>query len=301
MKICIYGTVFNSVKKVENSIKSVFKPDYDIVIVDSYSSDGTWEELQKLRKEYNLILLRFKSSRGKGRDYALKYCPDNSITAYFDLDAVYNENFHKLLELNLNFTHAGAIQWTYIADKSYIIRMGGWKDLNSAEDVELESRLKIDNFFPLIIGYNERVIGGRESRYTKSKLSIYKRYTRYLIDNIRGNGFTLSDLINLYKKEGKKKWIYRIFLFPIAKFKGIYRNCGNINNTTCTILKDIEAMKEPKDFGFSDDYTIFVLPKDMAPEKYILKIDFKIIKEYHNLLLYAKNEMSLKNFIEYVR
>lgn len=102
VSICVYGTVFNNVNTVEDSIKSVWSPDYDIVIVDNYSKDGTWEKLQELKKEYNLKLLRLKSSRGKGRAYALEQCPENSITAYFDLDTYYNQNFHKIIKWTLD-------------------------------------------------------------------------------------------------------------------------------------------------------------------------------------------------------
>ncbi|WP_404990979.1 glycosyltransferase [Desulfurococcus sp.] len=52
----MYGTVFNNVQYFEESIKSVFNPNYDIIIVDSCSTNGTWGKLLELRKEYNLTL-----------------------------------------------------------------------------------------------------------------------------------------------------------------------------------------------------------------------------------------------------
>ncbi|MBW9141966.1 MAG: glycosyltransferase, partial [Candidatus Aramenus sp.] len=77
MKHCLYGTVYNNVDAVRESVKSFFSPIYDaIIIVDSFSTDGTYEALEEMRKEYNLTVLRLKSTRGKGRDYALKHCPD---------------------------------------------------------------------------------------------------------------------------------------------------------------------------------------------------------------------------------
>ena len=42
--ICVYGTVFNNVNTVEESIRSIWRPDYNIVITDNYSTDGIWEK-----------------------------------------------------------------------------------------------------------------------------------------------------------------------------------------------------------------------------------------------------------------
>jgi len=54
MEICVYGTVYNNASYVEESIKSIYRPEYHVVIVDNYSTDGTWEKLLELRKGYNL-------------------------------------------------------------------------------------------------------------------------------------------------------------------------------------------------------------------------------------------------------
>ena len=170
--ICVYGTVFNNVNTVEESVKSVWSPDYDIVIVDNYSKDGTWEKLQELKKEYNLKLLRLKSSRGKGRAYALEQCPENSITTYFDLDTYFNQNFHNTIKYGLKELLIFGSVMTYINSKEDILKSGNWKDLNFGEDIEFLSRQKISITFPLIIGKNEDVTTSnlyieREKRYSK--------------------------------------------------------------------------------------------------------------------------------------
>ncbi|WP_080514063.1 glycosyltransferase [Saccharolobus islandicus] len=51
MNVCIYGTVYNSVNTILNTIESVFESEFSaIVIVDSYSTDGTYEKLKQLKK-----------------------------------------------------------------------------------------------------------------------------------------------------------------------------------------------------------------------------------------------------------
>ena len=77
--ISIYGTVLNNGYVIEESIRSLagvlpnFSERYELVIVDNYSTDGTWEKLLRLKREFkNLRLFRNKCSRSRGRDLALK-------------------------------------------------------------------------------------------------------------------------------------------------------------------------------------------------------------------------------------
>jgi glycosyltransferase involved in cell wall biosynthesis len=91
--------VLNSADTVEGSIRSVFRPDADIVITDGGSRDGTYERLLEISKDYNLRVYRAPgSSRGLGRQIALARCPENSYTTYFDLDDEYNVYFHKSID-----------------------------------------------------------------------------------------------------------------------------------------------------------------------------------------------------------
>lgn len=126
-KICLYGTVYNNADTVEESVKSVFDPSYKIIITDNYSTDGTYEHLEELRKDFNLTILRYKSSRGVGRQYSLNYCPENSMTAYFDMDVKYNKIFHDIVKYS---AERGAkvitgMQGTLVAPKKEIIEKGG--------------------------------------------------------------------------------------------------------------------------------------------------------------------------------
>jgi len=98
-KLCLYGTVLNSIDTVERSIRSVFRPDADIVITDGGSRDGTYERLLEISKDYNLRVYRAPgSSRGLGRQLALIRCPEGSYTAHFDLDGEHNAYWHRLID-----------------------------------------------------------------------------------------------------------------------------------------------------------------------------------------------------------
>jgi hypothetical protein len=82
VRLCLYGTVLNSADTVERSIRSVFRPDADIVITDGGSTDGTYERLLEISKGLQPEVYRaLGSSRGLGRQLALVRCPENSYTA----------------------------------------------------------------------------------------------------------------------------------------------------------------------------------------------------------------------------
>ena len=59
--ISIYTTVFNNANIVEKSIDSIisqlygFDRKFELVIVDNYSTDGTYEKLLKLQKKHQNI------------------------------------------------------------------------------------------------------------------------------------------------------------------------------------------------------------------------------------------------------
>ena len=247
-RICVYGTVFNNASTVEDSVKSVFDPSYDIVIVDSYSRDGTWEKLQKLKKEFNLTLLRLKSTRGRGRAYALEHCPDSSTTAYFDLDVRYNENFHKVLKSGLKELLVFGPILTYVQTKEEILRFGNWPDLNFGEDIEFLSRQQISLTFPLIIGQNEEVevknlFIEREKRYSKFwKIRIMKN----IIDLYRALNINYKDLVSIYPYT-KGYVILLIVLDLISRSLGKYRN-ANENNLLHFYRKALSTMDDPRKY-----------------------------------------------------
>jgi len=250
MEYCIYGTVFNNASTLEESIKSFWRPDATIVITDNFSTDGTWEKLESLKKEYNILLFRYKSNRGQGRNYSLKHCPDDTFTTYVDLDTRYNEAFHKLLEWapKDKITHTYAF---FGLRKERFIEKGGWGELNVNEDVETFSRVGFDYFVPVIIKENLFKGEGREKRYSRG-LKYYIRRFNNIVDGIRGNGFYWKE-ISLYYKEKK----YSILPFYIiAKVKGIYRH-GEVDNKILIVRNSLEKIVDPKEIGIGASYFLF--------------------------------------------
>jgi glycosyltransferase involved in cell wall biosynthesis len=276
------------------------------VIVDSFSTDGTYEILKEMEKEYNLTILRYKSSRGKGRDYAIRHCPDNSVTAYVDLDVIYNKNLERAMELNIDRLSVVGFQGTFIAYKETVVGKGGWKDLNAAEDSELVTRVGIEAFFPLVIGFNSRVVGLRESRYTSSKVSKLKRIWRVQTDHFRAGN-------NLDEVRLRRIPIYLPFYLS-ALLKGRYMNQKGIGNRLYSIYLFITNIKDPTDYGFDKNDVFYSLGiRDLELINRKMKVDLNsefcskihdvkkaLVRARHNFYrLYYYSEDFVKKFLDF--
>jgi len=223
-------------------------PDAEIAIVDSYSTDGTWEKLLELRKDYNLKLYRYKCTRGLGRHIALCKCPENSTTAYFDLDTVYNQAFHKLVEygastgLVVYSLSAPNIPCTIVVKREALLSKGGWKDLNFAEDWEVVSRVGFDAAVPVAIGCNAPASTTlRERRYGG-----WRRVVETLINIHRGEATSLEKLLVLRSK--------RLTLTYIpARIIGLYRN-RKPDNVTWIELASLARLIPLQEMGILDKY-----------------------------------------------
>ncbi|MEM1789386.1 MAG: glycosyltransferase family A protein [Thermosphaera sp.] len=261
MKVCIYGTVYNNAVYVEQSIKSVWRPDAEIVIVDSFSTDGTWEKLVELKKDFNLKLYRYKCSRGLGRHIALTKCSEGSITSYFDLDTIYNINFHRAIdaaETHESIKYNGGL----VIRREEAIKKGGWRDLNYTEDTEFTVRMNPKVFVPVEAGENAcpNLHGVfREKRYEVG-LDYVKRLLKAHRDYVMGTGFNCYDI--LYYRS-KRLMILSPLLVPwIMKSYRLLRVMDNLSlENALTLFK----MRDPKELGMDDNF-------------FFLNINYKLLK-----------------------
>jgi glycosyltransferase involved in cell wall biosynthesis len=312
----VYGTVFNNVQTIEKSISSIYSPDLNIVIVDAYSTDGTYEKLLTLKNEFNLRLFRAKCSRGKGRDIALRKCPLNSFAAYIDFDAVYNNNFKKILEAECDMTLA----WQYHSQTSFFSRVdtavkaGGFRDLSSLETLEFILRCGISNTLPVQVGRNMQYepygFGGRERRYASGK-DIFPRVARVSIDSIRSQGITYAEFLKYYD-------YYKIPLYWAARIKGTFRVSRGKSNALLFMERIIETLSDHKKFGIENDWIALpvpfpLLPENETSEKTICKIwggfrkfvwtgsgskwGFPVLRD-RKFVVYTLTERGLENYIQ---
>jgi glycosyltransferase involved in cell wall biosynthesis len=270
-RLCLYGTVLNSADTVERSVRSVFRPDADIVITDGGSRDGTYERLLELSKDYNLRVYRAPgSSRGLGRQLALIRCPENSYTTYFDLDDEYNVYFHKSIDWGMATGSPRPLLGHGL--REYILSRGGWRDINYGEDYEIWARVEFDNSLPLVTAARIRKMEFRSfagyelRRYARGLWSSLRRTLRHEVDIIRGYGYTLGEYLQepAFKRRPYLKPA-ALLVYSIARLKGVYRYDRRLNNQDLVMYKVLQRIRDPvKELGADESYAAMVIPYDTA-------------------------------------
>lgn len=102
-KIVIIPT-YNEIDNAENIIRKVMslQPEFDLLIVDDNSPDGTGNVVINLQKEFNrLHLLSRKEKNGLGTAYieGFKWCLKNKYDYIFEMDADFSHNPDDLIRL----------------------------------------------------------------------------------------------------------------------------------------------------------------------------------------------------------
>lgn len=189
--ICI--TCRNEVETIRQSLDSILNQiddRFELVVVDGVSNDGTPEILSEYAKKGKLKLLKERSSRGEGRQKAFENSSGNYIISNMDMDDIFKplfipllNHYHEkcegklLLTLYTSKKELRGIQNITISTRSLISDLGGWRNLQYAEDLDLESRAaKIGKYrwteFPLLEKWNlhqerRRFFGKMKFRYLR--------------------------------------------------------------------------------------------------------------------------------------
>jgi len=219
------STVYNNANRLKICMDSLIKAsanlDFEIVIVDNYSNDGSFEILRDYASLYgNIRVLRQKCSRGLGRQIAYK----NSQGKYLitvDMDTEYLSK--KLCDFLLAHKQS-KLKDTYVLKtwESFCIyprhavdKVEGWRDYNIGEDMDILARLFLVNsvvFLPINLELNEPYserqaveapfmmlqVFQREQRYAKG-LNLISRTLRNRVDLYCSFDYTLRKLILRYK------------------------------------------------------------------------------------------------------
>ncbi len=184
--ISLCSTNYNTNRVALRSLESVLRHsdglDREVVIVDNFSTDGSYEALSTYRGSAPLRLLRCHCSRGLGRQLAFQRSSGEYIVT-FDLDTIYNSNWGQLVRWavanQLSFELEAVL--CQIFPRSVIEQVGGWRDLLSWEDLDLSIRLAAKGLYrdyPLVCGDNQK------RRLTTNAGSRWLRFYRNYRDSI---------------------------------------------------------------------------------------------------------------------
>ncbi|AAT42853.1 glycosyltransferase [Picrophilus oshimae] len=103
--ISIVTTVKNEERHIKDFIESIAVQEgpFELIIVDSMSSDNTLKIINELMERYDFIrLIRMKSTRGAGRNIGARNSIYNYI-AFIDGDAIADKNWLKSIRRHLSY------------------------------------------------------------------------------------------------------------------------------------------------------------------------------------------------------
>jgi glycosyltransferase involved in cell wall biosynthesis len=94
MKISVLITVKNDVNNIRRLIQSLkkVKGDFEVVVVDAYSDDGTYEVLYEEKESLNMIIDRLKGNRAVGRNRSIQLASGEKL-AFLDSDSEVPEDW----------------------------------------------------------------------------------------------------------------------------------------------------------------------------------------------------------------
>lgn len=290
MMLSAYGTSYNSkstiVPFVENLFNTFSGIEMELVIVDNYSTDGTWELLKELQGKYNINLYRKKCSKSLGWKIAFSKT-EGTYTLKRDVDEIYlDHTMRNILKKHQELLSSNSIINFELSRKEVIETAGNWReDLNGGDDEEFMARmvdtgirrlgipaqLKID--VNVARGHNKGLTVLNEYRYAKG-IDYIKRMSENLVNTIRGYGLEFSDLKYYYGYQ-KLALLYGIMAVKI-KNKEIYRHFDEQNN--------LQAAQNAIEYL---DPSIFSIPKERWVSTISPHVDKRIIES---------KIQSLKNF-----
>jgi glycosyltransferase involved in cell wall biosynthesis len=219
--LTICGTTYQAAKTLDISLSSVINAlnklglSYEVVIVDNFSTDGTYEKLLQWSQKVPLRVYRYRCSRGLGRALCVRLARGKYIFM-IDLDRVYDpEVLTRIIELHRAISNLYGLNCVGICTKDSILRVN-YRDLNRAEDVDQYVRLVMSGIRPLPIVtekplYTELRIRNTgnsksslwnsllgnllltlvsESRYIHGLNEYLRRYLRNGLDSLTGGAYT---------------------------------------------------------------------------------------------------------------
>lgn len=245
-RLRVYGTVFNNANRVELALASIapLKP-AKIYIADNNSTDGT---TQLLMKHKDVVVIREKCNRGKGKRLALERLlqdaePDDPIIM-IDLDTVYKPAYRalvmkKIKTLKDNEMYDDIGQLATAATMKRI----PWRDTPNSEDLERFARAisigiklyKLDKDPTLENEYfqNETGIKGlREARYAKNPISLGIRLFNETVSVERNEAYRSFKDFYAHFYTFKSPMYMPIFAvsYIIANIMGIYAYDPKLSN-----------------------------------------------------------------------
>jgi len=171
MKYSICITNYNSKDTLKRCLESVLcqiDSNFEVVISDNCSTDGSLEILEEYARNGKIKLIVEHSSRGKGRQIAFESSIGTYILSGIDTDDIIKPVLKDILRI-YHEKHEGfmlSFGTFHIIPRKLVIEIGGWRDLQRFADIDFAKRIELsgkihyfkDSSFIIERGYMKRSI-----------------------------------------------------------------------------------------------------------------------------------------------
>jgi glycosyltransferase involved in cell wall biosynthesis len=222
--ICITNyNARHTLRQCLESVLSQIDSDFEVVVSDNFSTDGSREILEECARNGKIKLVIEHSNRGRGRQIAFENSNGDYIISGIDTDDVIKPVLKDVLRL-YHEKHEGymlSFGTIHIIPRHLVIALGGWRDLQWGEDVDFAKRIEAmgkSHYFPDV----GRVVGKKGHLKRGFLQRVRGRYlyyqSRYKI------GFSVLDDLkaaNWYKRP--IEILIAIFALAVIKLKHVDR------------------------------------------------------------------------------
>ena len=148
MKISVVVPVFNAERFISRCVESVLNQtysDWELIVVDDGSNDGSWDILKEYEKKDARIKLLYQKNSGAGsaRNLALKNI-DGEYVVFLDVDDYLSENYFDLLSKHNEDIVFIDVRTTKRDKKSVIEKMSKYSNLTKDDFIRAQITGKID-------------------------------------------------------------------------------------------------------------------------------------------------------------
>lgn len=281
------STMYNNVDRLPLCLNSILAAvdgfDYELIIVDNYSTDGSFEILKHYsRVNANLKIFRCKCLRGLGRQIAFEHSKGKYVIT-IDMDTEYpSEKLRKFLSAHKQSkNNVFAIKtWDSfcIYPRHLIDDVGGWKNYNVSEDVDVLARIflvKKAVFVPINLEFNEEYFEEqeedkaylglletfrREHRYAKG-FKLIRRLVQNRIDFLCANAYTFKKIILHHRFLHMNLFASFFVCFQLIASKIINAVLGRpvtnvdsiLTNSQFVFYNYVQTLVDPRDFDLKTE------------------------------------------------
>jgi glycosyltransferase involved in cell wall biosynthesis len=270
-------TVYNNVGTISKCLDSLIKAmeglSFEMVIIDNYSNDGTFEVLLRYARQHaNVRLYQYKCSRGLGKALAAELSRGDYVIPIVDPDSYVDpEGLHLKVHHYMKSKFAGKRAALGVIPR-WIFKRVIWRDLNRAEDNEFNARLLSEDLvvhMPLKEKrYHHEIVPSifkfmpkdwyREKRYARG-LGYFSRFIKNKAHMVCGAAYSLKKVVREYRYANLKNFIYvivagfyHLFFITISRIMGLspIELDPNLSNYLYETYKGIMDATNPAEFGF---------------------------------------------------